>query len=170
MASICAEREVRTPSATAFMLLMICSSVSPLPSRRPTVLLRLRSPGRVISCVSQSVTQSTNQFQQVSLQHITGLEGTSVMQIKMCITLTLLEDSWASMTPQPWLAGRSQMAPGLWKARYTQTWHTEPAPNKLQDPQSSRGTRWGCSVPGRDPPPGAESACPSCALATQHAY
>lgn len=43
-ASWCAEREVRTPSATAFMLSMMSFSFSPFPSRMPTVRLRLRSP------------------------------------------------------------------------------------------------------------------------------
>ena len=43
-ASRCAEREVSTPSATAFILAMMSSSASPFPRRRPTVRLRLRSP------------------------------------------------------------------------------------------------------------------------------
>ncbi len=39
-----AHLEVRTPSATACMLSTMADSFSPLPIRRPTVRLRLRSP------------------------------------------------------------------------------------------------------------------------------
>ena len=48
--------DVRMPSATALVLLVISCRLSPLPRRRPTVLLRLRSPAKqmqVRGCWSQ---------------------------------------------------------------------------------------------------------------------